>query len=72
MGDWLIWVGAAITLIGVAGLLGSGVYALRLRKAGLDEAALREKLRRGVLLNMGALFCSVIGLMLVILGIALG
>jgi hypothetical protein len=70
MGEWLIWAGVAVTLVGVAGLLASGVYALRLRKAGLDEATLREKLRRGVVLNMAALFCSVIGLMLVILGIA--
>jgi hypothetical protein len=70
MGEWLIWVGVAVTLLGVGGLVVSGVYALRLRKAGLDEATMREKLRRGVLLNMGALFCSVIGLMLVILGIA--
>ena len=70
MGDWLIWVGVAVTLVGVAGLVVSGVYALRLRKSGLDEATMRERLRRGVLLNMGALFFSVIGLMLVILGIA--
>ncbi len=70
MGDWLIWIGVAVTLIGVAGLVASGVYALRLRRAGLDEATLRERLRRGVLLNLVALFGSVIGLMLVILGIA--
>ncbi len=70
MSDWLIWAGAAVTVLGVVGLLASGVYALRLRKAGHDDATLREKLRRGVLLNMAALFCSVIGLMLVILGIA--
>jgi hypothetical protein len=70
MGDWLIWSGVAVTLVGVAGLVASGVYALRLRRSDLDEAALREKLRRGVLLNMAALFCSVLGLMLVILGIA--
>jgi hypothetical protein len=70
MGDWMLWIGVAVTLVGVVGLVASGVYALRLRKAGLDEAAMREKLRRGVLLNMAALFSSVLGLMLVILGIA--
>ena len=71
MSDWLIWAGAGVTLLGVVGLVASGVYAFRLRKAGLDDEALREKLRRGVILNFGALFLSVIGLMLVILGIAL-
>lgn len=70
MGGWLIGIGVVVTLLGVAGLVASGLYALRLRRAEPDEAAMREKLRRGVLLNMAALFCSIIGLMLVILGIA--
>jgi len=70
MGEWLIWIGAAVTMLGIVGLIASGVYAFRLRKAGLDEAALRERLRKGVLLNMAALFGSMFGLMLVIVGIA--
>ena len=68
----VVWAGAAVTLIGVAGLIACVLYALRLRRAGLDDAALRAGLRKGVLWNMAALFVSVIGLMLVILGIALG
>ena len=71
MGDWLIWGGAAVTLLGVVGLGWCVVYGLRLRKAGLDDAALRRALQRAVAMNMGALFLSVIGLMLVILGIQL-
>lgn len=67
----MIWAGAAITLIGVAGLIACVVYALRLRRSGLDDAAMRVGLKRGVLWNTSALFLSVIGLMLVILGIAL-
>jgi len=69
MGDWLIWVGALVTLVGVAGLIASGVYAFRLRQGGHDDATMRAKLHRGVILNMVALFFSFIGLMLVILGI---
>jgi len=69
--ELMIWAGAAVTLIGVAGLLACVVYALKLRRAGLDDDALRAGLRRGVLWNTAALFLSVIGLMLVILGIAL-
>jgi heme exporter protein D len=67
----MIWAGAAVTLIGVAGLFACVVYALRLRRSGLAEAALRAALQKGVLWNTAALFVSVIGLMLVILGIAL-
>jgi len=68
----MLWAGAAITLIGVAGLIGCVVYAIRLRRAALPEAEFRAGLRRGVMWNTAALFVSVIGLMLVILGIALG
>lgn len=67
----MIWAGAAITLIGVAGLMACIVYALRLRKSGLADAEMRVALQRGVLWNTGALFVSVIGLMLVIVGIML-
>jgi len=68
----MIWAGATVTLIGVAGLIACVVYAIRLRRAALPEAAFRAGLKRGVLWNTAALFVSVIGLMLVILGIALG
>lgn len=68
----MIWSGAAITLAGVAGLFLCVVHVVRLRRAGLPDEALRKGLQRAVVWNMGALFVSVIGLMLVILGIALG
>lgn len=70
--ELMIWAGAAVTLIGVAGLIGCVVHVLRLRRAGMADAALRAAMQRVVLWNMVALFVSVIGLMLVILGIALG
>lgn len=69
-GAMMIWAGAALTLIGVAGLIGCVVYGLRLRRAGLPEDQMRAGLKRGVMWNTAALFVSVIGLMLVILGIA--
>lgn len=70
--DLLIWTGAVVTLAGVAGLFACVFFVLRQRRAGHDEARLREGLRRGVFWNMVALFVSVIGLMLVITGISLG
>lgn len=69
--DTIIWAGAAVTLLGVAGLIGCVIHALRLRRAALSDAEMRDRLRRGVVWNMAALFVSVLGLMLVIIGIAL-
>lgn len=68
----LIWGGAALSLVGVAALLWCAIYALRARRAGLDDATLRTRLQKAVLINFGALLVSTIGLMLVVLGIAFG
>ncbi|KGB80866.1 hypothetical protein JT55_16545 [Rhodovulum sp. NI22] len=70
--DWLIWLGAAVSLLGLAGLVRCIVLALRARRAGLPEEELRARLRKVVALNMGALLVSALGLMMVILGITLG
>ena len=71
-GDWLIWAGSLITLAGVIGLVAVVLFVIRQRRAGLDDATLRKALQKGVIWNMAALFGSVIGLMLVVFGIALG
>ncbi|HQU66667.1 MAG TPA: hypothetical protein PLI43_00560 [Albidovulum sp.] len=69
--DMLIWIGAAVTLGGVALLLWCILAIARARKAGLPDAELRTKLQRVVVLNFGALLLSAIGLMMVVLGIIL-
>ncbi len=69
---WLTILGAILTLLGLAGIIVSAVKVLSARKAGLDDDALRARLRAVMALNMGALLVSVIGLMAVILGIFLG
>ncbi|MCH2095766.1 MAG: hypothetical protein MK160_11705 [Rhodobacteraceae bacterium] len=68
----LIWGGAAISLAGLLGLVWCILRVMRARKAGLSDDALRDVVRNTVPLNMGALFLSVIGLMIVIVGIFLG
>lgn len=70
--EMLIWGGAALSLAGVAGLLWCVVAAIRARRAGLPDDALRARLQRVVVVNMGALFVSAIGLMAVVVGILLG
>ena len=68
----LIWIGAAVTLLGLFGLIWCIVGVARARRAGLDDEAMKQKLQSVVALNMGALFLSVIGLMMVVIGILLG
>ena len=70
--EWLIWLGALVSLIGLAGLVWCIVKVWKARKAGLDDDTLREEIRKVVSLNTGALFLSVLGLMLVVVGILLG
>ncbi|WP_444454817.1 hypothetical protein ACTTAI_05575 [Rhodobacter capsulatus] len=65
----LIWAGAAISLVGMVGILYCAAQVAKAKKAGLDDAALRAQLRGVVVMNLGALFVSVIGLMLVVLGV---
>jgi hypothetical protein len=68
----LIWIGAAVTLAGLAGLVWCIIGVMRARRAGLPDDVMRERLQRIVAWNLGALFLSVIGLMLVVLGIVFG
>ncbi|WP_092886276.1 hypothetical protein [Roseicitreum antarcticum] len=69
--EWLIWSGAFVSLLGVAGLIWCVVFALRARRAGMDDAALRAKLQKAMAMNLGALVVSTLGLMMVVLGIFL-
>ena len=70
--DYLIWGGAALSLLGLAGLFWSIAKVNRARKAKLTDEELRAAMQKALPLNLGALFLSVIGLMLVILGVFLG
>ncbi|MET4127376.1 hypothetical protein [Roseovarius sp. MBR-6] len=70
--EMLVWAGALVSLAGLAGLVWCILKVWRARRAGLSDADLRAAVRAVVPLNMGALFLSVIGLMMVVLGIMLG
>lgn len=67
--EYLIWTGALVSLIGVAGLVYCIVIAARAKRAGLDDDALRARLQKVVAINLGALFISAIGLMMVVIGV---
>ena len=70
--DALIWTGAVVTLLGLAGLVRCILLALRLRRRPPPEAELRAALQRLVPLNLGAFLLSALGLMLVVTGVLLG
>ena len=68
----LIWAGALISIVGLTGLVLSIVQVNRARRANLSDEELRAAVQKALPLNLGALFLSVIGLMLVIVGVFLG
>ena len=67
----MIWIGTGLTLLGVLGLGLCVVLALRAKRSGLDDAALKLSLQKIVAVNLGALLLSGLGLMAVIVGIIL-
>lgn len=70
--EFLIWIGAAVSLIGVIGLMACVVMAMKAKRAGLSDDALRARLKTVVAWNFGALMISALGLMAVVMGIMLG
>lgn len=71
--EWLVWIGAAVTLAGLAGLIASVVMVRRARRSAAgDDAALRAALARVIPVNLGALLLSALGLTMVVVGLLLG
>ena len=70
--DVLIWAGAAISFVGLVGLVWCIVRVARAKRAALTEEEMRVVLQKVLPLNIGALLLSVIGLMMVVVGIILG
>jgi len=67
----LIWIGAALTMTGLAGLAACILMAMRARREGLTGPAMQARLQRVVAWNMAALAVSFLGLMAVIIGVIL-
>ncbi|MGB7243001.1 MAG: hypothetical protein WBC93_13050 [Sulfitobacter sp.] len=70
--EWLVWSGAGLSLIGLIGLIWCIVRVMRARKAKLSEDEMRTVLQGVLPMNLGALFLSIFGLMLVVAGVLLG
>lgn len=72
MFDLIVWAGAALSIAGLAGLVWCIVKVARARRRQLDDEALRAVVQSVLPYNLGALLLSVLGLMLVMVGIFLG
>ena len=70
--DILIWVGVAVSLIGLVGLVYCILFVAKAKRRVLNDDEMKAVLQKALPLNLGSLFLSVIGLMLVILGIFFG
>ncbi|TCM75063.1 hypothetical protein [Rhodovulum steppense] len=68
----LIWIGAVVSLAGLAGIVRVIFQVREARGADLPEDDLRARLQKAVALNMAALGMSALGLMMVVIGITLG
>ena len=67
----LIWAGAALTVLGLVGLIACIIMAMRARREGLTGPAMLARLQRVVAWNMAALAVSFLGLMGVVVGVIL-
>lgn len=72
MYELLVWAGAALSVVGLAGLIWSVVRVASAKRQKLADEDLRAVIQGVLPYNLGALFLSVIGLMLVMLGLTLG
>ncbi len=72
MFDLIIWGGAALSLAGLVGLVWCIFRVMSARKAGLSDEELRAAVQSVLPWNLASLFLSVIGLMMVIVGISFG
>ena len=68
----MVWIGAAMAVAGLGGLVWCIAVAAGARRARLEGAAMEARLRRLVAVNLGALAVSALGLMLVVAGVMLG
>ena len=68
----LIWGGALVSLVGLSGLLYFIFKVAKAKRSAIDDDALKAVLQSIVPINLGALLLSVLGLILVVIGVFFG
>ena len=69
--DWLIIPGIVVTFIGLGLLFYTIARIMRAKNQGLSDEQMKLQLQSAVAWNLGAMGCSAIGLMMVVIGIML-
>ncbi|WP_299944907.1 hypothetical protein [uncultured Ruegeria sp.] len=72
MFDIIVWGGAALSMAGLIGLVWCILRVMKARKANLTDDELRAAVQGVLPWNLASLFLSVLGLMMVIVGISFG
>ena len=70
--EFVVWGGAALSAIGLFGIIYSIVAVTRAKRVNLPDEELRARISKVLPINLAALFVSMIGLMAVIVGVMLG
>ena len=68
---WLIIPGVIVTGTGIGLLLYTILWIWRAKKQGVSDAEMKAQLQAAIAWNLGAMGCSAIGLMMVVLGVLL-
>lgn len=69
--EYLVWIGAAVSLAGLVGLLWCIAKVAIAKKKNLSDEELRAEVQKVIPYNLGALLLSVLGLVLVMVGLFL-
>lgn len=67
--ELVIWIGAALSLVGLGGIAYSIITVAKAKRANLSDEDLRARIAKVLPINLGALLVSTIGLMAVIIGV---
>ena len=70
--DLVLFAGVALTIVGLVGIFYCIFAVAKAKKAGLEEDDMKARLQQIVVINLGALGVSGLGLMMVIVGLFLG
>lgn len=69
--EFLVYLGALVAALGLAGLGWCIWLAISAKRANLPDAEMKARLQKVVALNMGAMGLSAMGLMMIVIGIML-
>lgn len=69
--DWLIIIGVIVSAVGLVGIVVSLLRVVKAKRAGLDDAAMKQAITRALPLNMASFGLSALGMMVVVVAVIL-